>query len=65
MTGQDDKRGRRRASGLDEPFRPPLFDGFAPAALQFFRDLADNQDRGWMARNKNIYERDAGWPARP
>lgn len=62
MSGQDDTRGRRRASGLDEAFPPPPFDGFAPAALQFFRDLADNQDKSWMAENKSVYEREVRAP---
>ncbi len=62
MSGQDDRRGRRRAPGLDEAFPPPPFEGFAPTALQFFRDLADNQHKSWMAENKSVYEREVRAP---
>ena len=47
---------------FDEGFPPPAFAGFAPAALQFFRDLAENQDKAWMAENKGVYEREVKAP---
>jgi uncharacterized protein (TIGR02453 family) len=36
---------------------PPPFEGFAPVAFEFLRELAARQDREWMARNKAVYER--------
>jgi uncharacterized protein (TIGR02453 family) len=32
------------------------FSGFSPAALEFLRDLAKNNDRKWFAPRKQIYE---------
>ena len=32
---------------------PPPFGGFPPEALTFLRELAERQDRAWMAENKN------------
>jgi uncharacterized protein (TIGR02453 family) len=34
------------------------FTGFRPAALKFFRELSENQDRVWFQANKEIYERE-------
>ena len=34
----------------------PFFTGLPPAAFQFFKDLAVNQDRDWFAANKHIYD---------
>jgi len=36
---------------------PPAFAGFAPEAIQFLADLADNNDRAWFAPRKADYER--------
>jgi uncharacterized protein (TIGR02453 family) len=41
---------------MDEPFPPAPFEGFAPAAFNFFRDLADHQDKDWFNAHKLIYE---------
>jgi len=35
----------------------PTFDGFAPEAIQFLADLADNNDRAWFTPRKADYER--------
>ena len=32
------------------------FTGFGPKALQFFHELAMNQDRQWFEQNKQVYE---------
>lgn len=42
---------RRRQSPPDSPV-------FAPAALTFFRELAENQDRTWFQAHRDAYERD-------
>ena len=42
---------------LDETFPPPPFEGFAPAAATFFRNLATNMDRAWFMSHKDDYER--------
>ena len=34
------------------------FDGFRPAALAFFRELAANQDRAWFQAHRDVYERE-------
>ena len=36
---------------------PPPFEGFPPEAFAFLRELAQVQDRAWMAENKAVYER--------
>ena len=36
---------------------PPPFGGFPPEALTFLRELAERQDRAWMAEKKELYER--------
>ena len=36
---------------------PPPFEGFPPEAFAFLRELAERQDRTWMAENKAVYER--------
>ena len=46
----------------EESFPPVPFDGFAPAAIAFFRDLAVNQNKAWMADNKAVYERHVKGP---
>ncbi len=40
----------------DDDRPPPPFDGFDAAAFTFFEELAEHQDRTWMAENKAIYE---------
>jgi uncharacterized protein (TIGR02453 family) len=40
------------------------FEGFRPAALQFFRDLAAHQDRAWFQANRAVYEREVLAPLR-
>ena len=40
---------------IDVSAGQPFFTGFTPAAFQFFKDLAANQDRDWFAANKHIY----------
>ena len=61
MAGRDGTRSGR-ASILDEGFPPPAFAGFAPAALQFFRDLAENQNKGWMSEHKQVFDREVKAP---
>ena len=41
----------------DQQLPPPPFDGFPDAAFTFFEDLAEHQDRAWMADNKGVHER--------
>ncbi len=53
---------RPARSKFDEGFPPPGFEGFRPAALQFFRDLAGHQDKAWMAEHKAVYEREVKAP---
>src|SRR5438045_6944819 len=36
---------------------------FTPKLFSFLRDLAENNDRGWFAANKERYERDVRGPA--
>ncbi len=43
---------------------PGGFEGFRPAALDFFRDLAANQDRAWFQANRDSYEREVLAPLR-
>jgi uncharacterized protein (TIGR02453 family) len=43
-------------SSHSKPATAGGFDGFSPAALRFFRDLAANQDRVWFQANRHIYE---------
>ena len=38
------------------------FAGFRPAATQFFRDLAANQERAWFNDHKEVYEREVKAP---
>jgi len=40
------------------------FPGFRPAALTFFRDLAQNQERAWFEANRAIYEHEVLAPLR-
>ncbi len=40
------------------------FTGFSPQALKFLRDLKKNNDRGWFAPRKEIYERECLAPLR-
>ncbi len=42
----------------------PGFPGFRPAALQFLRDLAANNNRDWFLENKPVYEREVVAPMR-
>jgi len=42
----------------------PGFTGFRPAALQFLRDLAANNNRAWFMDNKPVYEREVVGPLR-
>ena len=44
--------------------KPAGFDGFRPQALDFFRDLAANNERGWFTENKPVYEREVLAPFR-
>ena len=48
--------GKPKSNALDAPSAQPAFTGFTPAAFQFFKDLAANQDRDWFAANKHIYD---------
>ena len=41
---------------LSEPFPPPPFAGFSPAAFAFLRGLAERQDKTWFAARKAEYE---------
>jgi uncharacterized protein (TIGR02453 family) len=47
---------RKPVSKLHEDFPVPRFDGFSPAAFQFFKNLSQNQDRTWFAGHKHVYE---------
>jgi uncharacterized protein (TIGR02453 family) len=40
------------------------FPGFRPAALAFFRDLAQNQERAWFEANRATYEHEVLSPLR-
>lgn len=40
------------------------FDGFRPAGLQFFRDLASNQSKPWFDANRAIYDSEVLGPLR-
>jgi len=42
----------------------PPFPGFRPEALQFLRDLRENNDRDWFKPRKAVYDDDLLWPAR-
>lgn len=43
---------------------PKSFTGFTPAATDFLRDLADNNERAWFTEHKPLYERDVVAPFR-
>ena len=47
---------KSKPAATDPQDGPPTFKGFTPAAFQFFKDLAANQDRDWFAANKHIYD---------
>ena len=47
---------------MDETFPPPPFTGFKPAALKFFRDLAENQHKAWFDAHKHIYDSEVKTP---
>jgi uncharacterized protein (TIGR02453 family) len=47
---------------MDETFPPPPFAGFKPAALKFFRELAENQNKAWFDSNKHIYDSEVKTP---
>jgi uncharacterized protein (TIGR02453 family) len=36
---------------------PPPFEGFSSQSFAFLRDLAERQDRAWMAEHRDVYER--------
>lgn len=38
--------------------KPEKFTGFTPAAIQFFRDLEENNYKPWFDANKHIYEKE-------
>ena len=40
----------------------PVFQGFGPQSLAFFKALAFHQSREWMADNKNLYETEVRQP---
>jgi uncharacterized protein (TIGR02453 family) len=40
------------------------FGGFRPAAFQFLRDLARNNERVWFEANRDVYEREVREPMR-
>ena len=40
------------------------FGGFRPAAFQFLRDLARNNDKAWFEANRDVYEREVREPMR-
>ena len=40
----------------------PPFPGFRPAAFQFLRDLAANNEREWFKPRKSIYDDEIVWP---
>ena len=44
--------------------RSQQFSGFSPAGLKFLRDLANNNDRGWFAPRKHVYETELLEPLR-
>src|SRR5262245_40367894 len=52
----------------DQPHgrRAPMagFGGFRPAAFQFLRDLARNNDKAWFEANRDVYEREVREPMR-
>lgn len=41
---------------------PRGFDGFRPAALSFFRELAARQDRDWFQAHRSVYETEVRVP---
>jgi len=47
---------------MEEGFPPPPFEGFRPAALTFFRDLAANQTKTWFEANRAAYETEVKLP---
>jgi uncharacterized protein (TIGR02453 family) len=40
----------------------PPFPGFRPEALQFLRDLIENNNRDWFKPRKSIYDDELKWP---
>ena len=40
------------------------FGGFRPAAFQFLRDLARNNEKAWFDANRDVYEREVREPMR-
>jgi uncharacterized protein (TIGR02453 family) len=40
------------------------FGGFHPAAFQFLRDLARNNEKAWFEANRDVYEREVRQPMR-
>ncbi len=46
----------------DSDFPAAAFTGFSPAGLQFFRDLAANQTKGWYDAHKHVYEAEVRGP---
>ncbi|PYN84112.1 MAG: hypothetical protein DMD87_28885 [Candidatus Rokuibacteriota bacterium] len=40
------------------------FGGFRPAAFQFLRDLARNNEKTWFEANRDVYEREVRDPMR-
>lgn len=42
----------------------PPFPGFRPEALEFLKQLAQNNDRSWFKPRKTIYEDEVLWPLR-
>ena len=40
------------------------FGGFRPAAFQFLRDLARNNEKAWFEANRDVYEREVRGPMR-
>ncbi|PYN82654.1 MAG: DUF2461 domain-containing protein, partial [Candidatus Rokuibacteriota bacterium] len=40
------------------------FGGFRPAAFQFLRDLARNNQKAWFEANRDVYEREVRDPMR-
>ena len=47
---------------LNSPLSYPAFSGFTPAAFEFLRDLADNNDREWFQSQKQTYHQDVRDP---